>query len=262
MQKTSLREEIYGYVRKKYKSEIEQLWVRFPSYAVFRHRDNGKWYGLVMDIPRAKLGLQGEGSVDVLDVKMDSPLLADLLTREEGCLPGYHISRGSWISVLLDGSVPLARVCELLDRSYAATASAKTRQALRTPKEWLVPANPAYYDIEHAFDAAREIVWKQGRGIRKGDTVFLYAGAPVSAILYRCRVTGTDIPCSFRKKELNIPALMRLRLEKRVDPARFPFSLLRTHYGVTAVRGPRGIPALLSEDLKLFSEGKTSRSLS
>ena len=103
----SLRDEIFQYVKKKYNCEVEYLWERFPTYAVFRHKDNKKWYGLVMNIPRSRLGLSGEDYVDVLNVKLDDPLLRDLLIQQDGYFPGYHISRGNWISILLDGSVPL-----------------------------------------------------------------------------------------------------------------------------------------------------------
>ncbi len=244
------REEIFRYVRKKYGSRIEYLWARYPGYAVFRHDDNKKWYGLVMDVPRERLGISGEGSVDILNVKLSDPLLRDLLLRQDGYFPGYHISRGNWISVLLDGSVPAEEICRHIDSSYEATASAQTRKAMRPAKEWLVPANPGYYDIEHAFDSGREIEWKQGAGLRKGDTVFMYVGAPVSAILYKCRVIETDIPYQYRREGLTITKLMRIRLMKKYKPDRFPFTKLKEDYGVFAVRGPRGIPESLSEALK------------
>ena len=246
----SLRQDVFRYVRKKYKSEIEYLWARFPSYAIFRHKDNQKWYGLVMDLTREKLGLPGKDPVDVLNLKLDSPLLVDLLCRQPGYFHAYHISRGSWVSVLLDGTVPMEEIRGWIDQSYRVTASAATRQALRPPKEWLVPSNPKYYDIEHAFDGTEEITWKQGSGVKKGDTVFLYVGAPVSAILYRCKVTETDIPFRYQREGLRIRSLMKLRLQKRYDPSRFPFALLKSYYGVGAVRGPRGIPEELSRDLK------------
>ena len=43
----SLREDVFRYVRKKYKSEIEYLWLSAPNCAVFRHQGNQKCYGLV-----------------------------------------------------------------------------------------------------------------------------------------------------------------------------------------------------------------------
>ncbi len=246
----SLRSRVFQYVKKKYHSEPEYLWERFPNYAIFRHADNRKWYGLCMNVPREKLGLAEDGALDILNVKLDSPLLVDLLTQQEGYLPGYHISRGNWVSLLLDGTVPWEEIRALIDKSYQVTASAATKRALRAPKEWLIPSNPKYYDIEHAFDTADEINWKQGSGIKTGDTVFLYVGAPVSGILYKCRVLETEIPYRFQKGSLRITSLMRIRLLRRYDPKRFSFETLSAHYGVRAVRGPRGIPEELSRDLK------------
>ena len=38
--KLTVREKVYGYVKRKYGSEPEYLWRRFPDYAIFRHEDN------------------------------------------------------------------------------------------------------------------------------------------------------------------------------------------------------------------------------
>ena len=247
---TSLRQSVLDYVKKKYKSEIEYLWYRYPDYAVFRHEDNKKWYGLVMDIPRHKLGLSGDEIVDILNVKLDDYLLRDLLIHREGFFPGYHISRGNWISILLDGTVPMEEITDLIDTSFEVTASKKKKQEIRSPKEWIIPANPKYYDIEHAFDAEKEIIWKQGAGVKVGDTVFMYVAAPVSAILYKCRVSETDIPYQFHGGKVNIKAVMKIRLQKRYKPDRFTFERLKEEFGIFAVRGPRGIPNTLSEALK------------
>ena len=108
----------------------------------------------------------------------------------------------------------------------------------------------AYYDSVHAFDRTDEINWKQGVGIKTGDTVFMYVGAPVSAILYKCKVTETDIPYHGHHEEINIKALMKIKLQKRYDSERFTFDVLKAEYGIYAVRGPRGIPNSLSEALK------------
>ena len=87
-----LREKLFEYVREKYKSEPEYLWSRFPEYAVFRHADNRKWFGIIMNVRRNKLGLDGEEKVDILNVKLSDPLLVDMLVRQAGYLRGYHIS--------------------------------------------------------------------------------------------------------------------------------------------------------------------------
>ena len=245
----AMRERIVEYAGRRYGARAEYLWERYPNYAVLRHGDNGKWFALFMDVPGSKLGLESGENVEILNVKMGDPLLADLLTREEGFFRGYHITRGNWVSILLDGTVGFEEICKWLEESYFATASAQTRQALRAPKEWLVPANPKYYDVQRAFEESKEIKWKQGKGIKTGDTVFLYVAAPVSAILYKCRVTRTDIPYKFDNGEVRMSAVMRIRLVKRYKPDRFTFEVLGREYGIYAVRGPRGVPEALREAL-------------
>lgn len=247
---SSIREKIYGYVKKKYGSEPEYLWRRFPDYAVFRHEDNRKWYGLIMDVPLKNLGLPGEGRTDILNVKVDDLLFAEMLVQRKGYLRGYHLNRGNWISILLDGTVPIKEIREMIDLSYQVTASSRKKQKIRPPKEWIVPANPKYYDIVHAFDDEEEINWKQGAGIRTGDTVFIYVAAPVSAILYQCLVTETDIPYTYTDRNLSMTALMKIRLKNRYAPEQFTFEKLKSEFGIFAVRGPRGIPYSLSEALR------------
>ena len=247
----SLREELFAHAKKKYKVTPEHLWVRYPNYAVLRHGNNQKWFGLVMDVPGFKLGLDCTDSVDILDVKLSDPLLADFLKQQEGYFPGYHLSKGNWISILLDGTIPMEEIVKWLEESYLATASKETRQKLRPPKDWIVPSNPKYYDVQAAFAEASEINWKQGRGIKKGDTVFLYLGAPVSAVLYQCLVTQTDMPCRMDKDgPVRITSLMRLKLLRQYPPNKFTFAVLED-YGVHAVRGPRGIPEELSASLRM-----------
>lgn len=265
---TSLCPQIFEYVKKKYGTEPEYLWMRYPDYAVFRHEDNRKWYGIIMDVEREKLGLggaewpgapeevfesldlSGSDKVDILNVKVDDLILAQILVQQEGYLRGYHQASRSWVSILLDGTVPLEEITGLIDMSYRVTASSAKKQKIRPPKEWVVPANPKYYDIQGAFEKAEEIDWKQGSGIRTGDTVFMYVAAPVSAILYKCRVTQTDIPFEFSNKNVTMKALMKIKLERRYEPEAFTFERLKEEYSIFAVRGPRGIPKSLSEALK------------
>ena len=54
-----------------------------------------------MDIPKNKLGLQGEEMLEVVDFKCD-PILIGTLREEPGFFPAYHMSKDSWITVALD----------------------------------------------------------------------------------------------------------------------------------------------------------------
>ena len=79
----------------------------------------------------------------------------------------------------------------------------------------------------------------------------MYVAAPVSAILYKCRVAETDIPYRYDDGNVHMKALMKIELQRRYPPDRFTFDILGKEYGIFAVRGPRGIPNSLSEALKM-----------
>ena len=245
-----MREKVFAYIKKKYKTSPEYPWKGYDKNAVFRHSDNHKWFALVMEVQGDRVSLPEEEFVDVINLKMSDMIFRDMILQEEGILPAYHMNKQHWITVWLNGRVPENRIFDLIDMSYMATASAKKKAKVRPPKEWIIPSNPKYYDVIGAFDAADEINWKQGAGIRKGDTVYLYVGAPVSAILYKCIVTETDIPYQYEDRNLTINALMGIKLQKRYPPDEFTFAVLKEEYGIFAVRGPRGIPHSLSAALK------------
>ncbi len=120
------RSDVISYLKEQYNTEPEYLWAKFPSYAVFRH-PRGKWYGVVMNIERNKLGLSGDEMIDVLVTKCDSILRGGLL-QEKGYLPAYHMNKEHWITVLLDGSVDKESVEFLLDMAYEKTNVKHARQ--------------------------------------------------------------------------------------------------------------------------------------
>lgn len=88
---------------------------------VLRHAGNRKWFGIVMDVPAARLGLEGNNKADVLNVKVD-PSEAAALRLADGILPAYHMNKEHWVSVLLGGRVSDEMLIELLETSYRLTS--------------------------------------------------------------------------------------------------------------------------------------------
>ncbi|MCR4556905.1 MAG: MmcQ/YjbR family DNA-binding protein [Saccharofermentans sp.] len=244
-----MRDKLNGYIQDQYGVTPEFPWPKYNSHAVYRHNGNKKWFALIMDVGRDKLGLPGSSPISVINLKIDDIILHDIVIKETGIMPAYHMNKQHWITVLLDGTVPEDKVKDLLAISYNATAPKRRKKAIRDPKEWIIPANPKFYDVEAAFAENDIITWKQGAGILQGDTVFMYVAAPVSAILYKCRVLETDIPYDYQDKNLTITALMKIELLKCYDRDAFTFSVLGDEYGIYAIRGPRGVPFSLSEAL-------------
>ncbi len=123
---TVSRRDILQYAEDVYGTQAEYLWKDTPTAAVLRHKTNRKWYAILMEVPKVRLGLTGEGIVDVLNVKCD-PLLIGSLLKSKGFLPAYHMSKVHWISILLDGSLPTEDIYPLVDLSFQMTEK-KIRQ--------------------------------------------------------------------------------------------------------------------------------------
>lgn len=83
------RERIVKHLQDVYGTEPEYLWAQYPTYSVFRHPLSRKWYAIIMDIPKSRLGLEGGEPVAVLDLKC-SPLMVGSLLSEPGFFPAYH----------------------------------------------------------------------------------------------------------------------------------------------------------------------------
>lgn len=114
------RADILKYVDENYNTEPEHLWAQYPSYEVLRHRRNRKWYAIIMDIPKNRIGLTEDEIVDVLDVKCE-PEMIDVLVSQKGFFPAYHMNKKHWITVILDGTVADNEIYSLLDQSYEMT---------------------------------------------------------------------------------------------------------------------------------------------
>lgn len=210
---------------------------KLPTYGAFRHPDNNKWYALVSQIPRDKL--DGSGSqelVEIVNLKVYGREMAELLSQP-GIYPAYHMSKKTWVSVLLDDTVEDQTVFALLEKSRYLVGP-KTYKANQGPDYWIVPANPKYYDIDAEFRDRSEILWTQKAALKKGDWVYIYMTAPHRCLRYACQVLESNIANEGYRDQEGIKELMRLRLIDTFSDEVYPSSLLASH-GVKAVRGPR-----------------------
>ena len=217
---------------------------KYPGIGVFRRPENGKWYAIIMNIEGKPVRRPGV-HCDVLTFRAGTDRAGELF-RTHGFLPAYHMNHKSWVSVVLDDSIPNPVILAELAAARALLATGKRNDA---PGVWLVPANPKYYDVVGAFAKKRTILWKQSTDVRADDTVYLYVGAPCSAILYQCRVVETGIPYSFDDGNVRMDHVMKIQRTHCYPPAQFTFAVLK-EYGVNAVRGPRRMPEPLLKALE------------
>ena len=113
-----MKQEIIKFIDKKYNASPEYLWRRYPTYCVFRHAGNKKWFALIGTVPRHILKLVGDGEIDFINVKTSD---AEFFRGVKGILPAYHMSKANWISIVLDGTVPQKNVKQLIKTSFELT---------------------------------------------------------------------------------------------------------------------------------------------
>lgn len=113
-----------GHIEEKYGVLPDYPFARYPTCAVFRHKGNRKWFAAVMSVTGDKLGLATETHVDIVNLKCPAEV-RDTLWQTHGIFPAYHMAKGHWISVLLDGSVDGETLSFLLAVSHSVTKKKK-----------------------------------------------------------------------------------------------------------------------------------------
>lgn len=92
---------------------------------VLRHKDSGKWFGIIMSVSGTKIGREDPAPLDVMNLKSnpeDSIILFDLYPQ---IIPAYHMNKTHWITVPLDNSLSESLVISLIDKSYYLTKKKK-----------------------------------------------------------------------------------------------------------------------------------------
>ena len=124
------RQDIFEWCQKTYKVSPDYPWN--DDNAVLRHKDNRKWFGVVLSVRSDRLPsvrYADSGSIyddesfqyiDILNVKCDPVMIGSFLTKA-GYFPAYHMNKDKWISILLNGPEPDDEIKMLLDISFEMT---------------------------------------------------------------------------------------------------------------------------------------------
>ena len=116
------RDGLIRYVAERFSTDAEYPWD--DENFIFRHQGNRKWFAVAMRVPYRRLGPEREGAADIVDVKC-GPLLMDSYRGQPGILPGYHMNKDHWLTILLDGSAEDGLIRELFEISYDLTNSGR-----------------------------------------------------------------------------------------------------------------------------------------
>ena len=109
--------KIIKYVKDKYNDDIEYLWEKFPRNGICRRKDNKKWYLAILSVKGTSLGLETEEILEVIDLRAEVNDVPNLI-KSKNIYPAYHMNKKHWFTVILDGSVPLSDIENMIDKSY------------------------------------------------------------------------------------------------------------------------------------------------
>ena len=154
------------------------------------------------------------------------------------------MKKDDWISIILDDTLSDEIIIKHIDESHN-NISLDTINRVKC--EWLIPANPKYYDLIDAFKKSKIILCKQSTLINVGDIVYLYVTAPYSEIKYKCEVLKVDIPYDYKNKDLTVNKVMQIKLLKEFSHE-FTLDKLKK-YEINSIRGPRRLNKDLSKAL-------------
>ena len=232
-------------IKEKYGDDPEFEWEKYPGYGVFKNKDSHKWYGIIMNVDKNKLDKESHGEVEIIDIKLNQNEIKDLL-KQDGFYPAYHMNKNNWISIILNNTVRDEDIMNLIAKSDAYTISNKN-----SASEWIIPANPKYFDIENALKENKTIIWKQNADIKINDIVYIYVGSPYSSIMYKFKVKEINIPYEYQDKNLKMKKAMKIDLVTRYEKGKLSFAKLK-EFGVNAIRSQRYMPLVLSEYINKF----------
>lgn len=122
------RQDVFEWVCAAYGTLPDYPWN--DNNAVLRHSDSKKWYAVVLEVSKDKLGLTENGKTDIINLKCE-PMLMWTLRQQNGYFPAYHMNKESWISVALDGSVCDDDIKRLIKLSYKLTIKKKKSPAVK-----------------------------------------------------------------------------------------------------------------------------------
>lgn len=113
------RQQLFDLIEDQFAVQPDYPFSNDYDSAVFRHKNNRKWFALLMKVPKCRMGLGGNEIAEVLNLKCD-PMLREPLMQTKGIYVSYHMNKVHWISVLLD-EIDDSTLETLLEMSFNLT---------------------------------------------------------------------------------------------------------------------------------------------
>lgn len=121
-------QKLISHIHSTYGDELEFLWEKLPDYAVWRRKDSGKWYAVLMALPANRIGIDSSERIEVLNLHSTASDIKAIIDRRV-YYPGYHMNKNSWYTVRLDAICDWDELCRRIELSYGL---AKSKRKSRT----------------------------------------------------------------------------------------------------------------------------------
>lgn len=112
-QEVDVKQKLNEYIENKYNIKPTYIFEK-ERYA---YKINNKWFGFVMKVKYQYLGLEKEGTIDILNVKLDENEIKEIIDNKY-FFKAYHMNKKYWLTIMLSASTPFEKIIEFIDKSY------------------------------------------------------------------------------------------------------------------------------------------------
>ena len=95
------------------------------NISFWNRSDNKNIYGLLMTIPKSRLGLESHEEVDAITLRVSIDSFR-FLVNHKNIFPGFPIRGKNWITIVLDYSISSEQIISLIDDSYCLALNKST----------------------------------------------------------------------------------------------------------------------------------------
>ncbi len=192
-------------------------------------------------------------------LRLEAPLLDGAFTAlvtvdKKGCVTGTVIDAATGEEYLplrqlapVNYAAAVREAYERLLEDIVEACGEEVDGANGIRRAWVLPANPTHFDVFAAFAQCPDLRWHQRANVRKGDTVYIYMGAPYSSIVFRCTAVAVDLKPSPDNTRGDREMILRMRTRYADDA--WPRARLQ-ELGLSNIRGLRTVPRDLDAALR------------
>ena len=130
-----IREDFFRMIWETYGIEPDYPFPGDFETAVFRRKDNLKWFAICMSVTSEKIGICAFGDLDIVNLKCtygDRERLAE----SENIRPAYHMNKKRWLTVILDENDEFdPELITLVQKSYELTSPKRTKSKRKKATE-------------------------------------------------------------------------------------------------------------------------------